>query len=521
MPNILTESLRLKNLNNFVSTLTNQSVYFSFSGPTTVTSPTQPQDCYNVNSDVFSDALYLKKITPTNFVNVIPNYGWVSGARYQQFDASVDISTLTSVQSYIPATATAAVANGALVITITNPGAGYASAPSVTFSAGTAVATATISGGSVTGIVFTSGNSGYVTAPNVTIGVPSTIQSTAFDVQPFYVITPQYRVYKCLNNNSGAYSTFMPTSTSTSGSTPAALADGYVWKYMYTVSTIDQELFYTSNWIPVHFLTSNDGSDQWTIQQNALAGSSPYHGSNAVVELGGTNLMVKVRVNGNEGGQIIDTSQYSQISLIANPIQTGSYYTSYGGATGANTLQLAAAHSVAIGATSPQTSYIGYPTVGKNMAILAGKGAGQINTIAGVSTISGATGAVWFTNNWTTTPDSTSVYGVIPNATVLNQTTILTLATSGTFSVGSTVTGSSSATTAIVVKYDSTNKLLYVTSVSGSGFTTSDSVNSVSVTGITEPALTANLGDVLYLENRKSIQRYPDQNEDVKVVIEY
>ena len=521
MPNILTESLRLKNLNNLVNTLNTQSVYFSFSGPVTVTNPTQPQDSYGINADVFSDALYLKKITSTNFVNVIPNYGWISGARYQQFDSTVDISTLTTVQSFIPATATATVSGGSLIITVTNPGSGYTSVPSVTFSFGTAVATATISAGSVTAIVITSGNSGYSTAPTISISAPSIIQSTAFDMQPFYVITPQYRVYKCLNNNSGAISTVLPTSISTSASTPAALADGYVWKYMYTLSTIDQEFFYTTNWIPVRYITVNDGSDQWTIQQNAIAGSSPYHGANAVTELGGTNLMVKVRVNGSEGGQIVDTSQYSQIGLVSNPIQTGSYWTSSGGATGPNTLQLAAGHAAAIGATSPQTSYIGYPTVGKNMVILGGRGAGQVNTIAGVTTISGATGAVWFTNNWTITPDNTSVYGVIPNATVLNQTTVLSLATTGTFTVGSNVTGSSSGTTATVVKYDSTNKLLYVTLLSGTGFTVADSVNSVSIIGITQPALTANLGDILYLENRKSIQRYPDQNEDVKVVIEF
>ena len=196
-------------------------------------------------------------------------------------------------------------------------------------------------------------------------------------------------------------------------------------------------------------------------------------------------------------------------------------FRSYGGATGPNTLQLAAGHAAAIGATSPQTSYIGYPTVGKNMVILGGRGAGQVNTIAGVTTILGATGAVWFTNNWTITPDNTSVYGVIPNTTVINQTTILTLATTGTFTVGSNVTGTSSGTTAVVAKYDSTNKLLYVTTISGTGFTVADSVNSVSIIGITQPALTANLGDILYLENRKSIQRYPDQNEDVKVVIEF
>jgi len=90
MPNILTESLRLKNVNNFVSNVTNQSVYFSFSDPTAwsnVNSPDTPLDCVNLQNDIFGDMVYMKRVQPTNVVNVVPYYGWFTGTKYQQYSA--------------------------------------------------------------------------------------------------------------------------------------------------------------------------------------------------------------------------------------------------------------------------------------------------------------------------------------------------------------------------------------------------------------------------------------------------
>lgn len=49
-------------------------------------------------------------------------------------------------------------------------------------------------------------------------------------------------------------------------------SDGYVWKFMYSVSAAQALKFLTDNWIPVK--TSDDSlEEQWLIQQNALAGA--------------------------------------------------------------------------------------------------------------------------------------------------------------------------------------------------------------------------------------------------------
>ena len=62
-----------------------------------------------------------------------------------------------------------------------------------------------------------------------------------------------YRIYRCLDNRSATTgypvaSTSMPTFTSTQ---PQTLADGYVWKYLGTLSTSDVEGFLTTQHSPV------------------------------------------------------------------------------------------------------------------------------------------------------------------------------------------------------------------------------------------------------------------------------
>lgn len=74
------------------------------------------------------------------------------------------------------ATATATrTANVVTSVTVVNPGAGYTTAPAVTFTGGGgtgAAATAVVTGGVVTSVTVTAGGSGYTTDPTVTIAAP-------------------------------------------------------------------------------------------------------------------------------------------------------------------------------------------------------------------------------------------------------------------------------------------------------------------------------------------------------------
>lgn len=92
----------------------------------------------------------------------------------------------------------------------------------------------------------------------------------------FYVLTTDNHVFKCINNNNGSPSTIEPANTQPTGM-PAQLADGYRWKYMYTMTGQNQTKFKTSSFIPV--------KENLTVKGNAVDGEI----LNIKVESGGSN----------------------------------------------------------------------------------------------------------------------------------------------------------------------------------------------------------------------------------------
>ena len=71
--------------------------------------------------------------------------------------------------------------------------------------------------------------------------------SGLFDKQ-YYVLNSSNAVYKCLFNNSNNASTSEPTLVQNN---VFQTADGYVWKYMYTISAANGAKFSTSSYMPV------------------------------------------------------------------------------------------------------------------------------------------------------------------------------------------------------------------------------------------------------------------------------
>ena len=214
----------------------------------------------------------------------------------------------------------------------------------------------------------------------------------------FYIVTPNWDVYKCISNNNGAPSQNVPIQKITTGTVQEA--DGYIWKYMYTVSPAEQLRFTTSEYIPVKTLANDDGSLQWDVQDGAADGAINYiqvvnggqdykdntkiwikitgdgtganafaqtnamsntissivvdlpgsgytyanvqiyddltqglgaslraiisppggHGSDPMRELGGSNLMINMRLRYDENGKLPVTNEYRQISLIKDPL---------------------------------------------------------------------------------------------------------------------------------------------------------------------------------------------------------
>jgi len=70
----------------------------------------------------------------------------------------------------------------------------------------------------------------------------------------FYVLNSKKQVFKCLDNRNSAPSTYEPeiSLSTTSLEEPYFItADGYKWKYMYSITTAQQEKYLTETWMPV------------------------------------------------------------------------------------------------------------------------------------------------------------------------------------------------------------------------------------------------------------------------------
>ena len=141
--------------------------------------------------------------------------------------------------------------------------------------------------------------------------------ATTLWASTFYVVTSDYNVYKVISNNGGANSTVMPTGTQTSILTTA---DGYKWKFMYSISASDVIKFVTSDFIPVKTLgrkaavdgdvaglgsqAADDNSAQWDVENAAEDGTIIHARVTAGGSNYGSNGTSNVNISGDGTGAV-------------------------------------------------------------------------------------------------------------------------------------------------------------------------------------------------------------------------
>lgn len=92
--------------------------------------------------------------------------------------------------------------------------------------------------------------------------------------KPFYCVTSNLGVYKCLYNGNGAPSTVEPDIRSTS---PFLTSDGYLWKYMYTIAPIKAVKFLYDVHMPVQKALTDTFYNNGAIESvNVIRGGSGY-----------------------------------------------------------------------------------------------------------------------------------------------------------------------------------------------------------------------------------------------------
>jgi len=339
------------------------------------------------------------------------------------------------------------------------------------------------------------------------------------DTSKFYVVTDDWNVYKCIANNYGANSTSKPTSISTI--TDVQSEDGYIWKYMYTVSAEEQLRFVTSDYIPVKSLTVNDGSLQWQVQNSAIQGG--IH-SIVLTNFGSgytaNDITVSIVGDGQEATAIAVRNTVS--NTVSSIIMTnrGINYTY------ANVTLSSATGSGAIAKPiiSPRGGHGSDPLVelgGSNLLINT-----RIKTSEnGVLTVENDYRQVALIED-PYTYDGTKVM----SNTAVDQLMTLTLnGTSAEYIEDEIVyqgTSLAAATfSATVVEWDSANNQLKVSNTKG--VPSSELVNGITSTAsrflgsITYPGMRRYTGNLLYIDNIIPIERSSDQVEDFKIILKF
>ena len=380
----------------------------------------------------------------------------------------------------------------------------------------------------------------------------------------FYFITSDYRVYKVLDNNGGsAYSGSEPTSTSTS---PFALG-GYVLKYMYALTASEAAKYLTTDYMPVSDdSTVTTAATDGKIESLSVTAGSGYTDGTYYAAVYGDGTSA-----GTSSGAIVRIT-VSSGSIASFGLTAGSDTTIHdgGAAYTFGTVNLGSSYTFSDAALSSSSS-MGSGTGGAVGVIISpknGHGYSAINELGGHYVMTATTLTQDEGDDVSTANDFREV-GLVVDPTTYGTSTVASASTarmtyavkfssaSGTFDADEKISNSSGAI-GKVVEWDSTNSILYYhqerfgdygtnsttgayTAFSGTGTITggtsgatgtpsSSSTETVTLannntiaftSGYANPELQPDSGDIIYIENRKPIQRASDQTEDIKLIIEF
>ena len=385
----------------------------------------------------------------------------------------------------------------------------------------------------------------------------------------FYVMNSDFNVYKCLYNGQtpefprGRPSLVEPTGTSTTiietSDSPGVYS--YRWKYLYTIDADNILKFVTTEFIPVLSnplvkSAANSGSVDSVVIENAGSG---YNNGTF------TNVPIRGDYNVNGGTEALCTVVVVSGSISSVTItQAGSGYSFA-------SIDVSLIPNIGNG-TNADLDVILPPNGGHGFDSVRELGAYRLMFASKLETTSAF---VDFPNDLTYRR-----VGLVLNPTDYNTTTVCSQNTrsavkalifpqsgsgtpSGTFVPGETITQTTTNAKGLVVSYDTTTKVLkyyqdqtdgtvngnvipfsgsnQITGSASSFTATPDSTfgtSSVPLTQITigvsvyelglsfvegyaNEEIELNSGEILYLDNRIPITRSADQNEELKVVIEF
>lgn len=355
--------------------------------------------------------------------------------------------------------------------------------------------------------------------------------------QAYYVMNDNNQVYMCIQQGKNASGQAVTSTVQPSGNTtgtPFDTADGYIWKFLYSISALDANKYVSANYLPIKLQGATDSDspaadvEQLAVQNAAIAGQIVGY----AVDSGGAGYTstptITVRGNGTKAkaGASISGGQVVKVELIdsSGAYTLGSGYdfadvsvTGGGSPTKPASIRAILGSVGGLGADprddlrSTAIMFNTKPEGVEGNDFIVGNDFRQVGLMKNL--LDSATGT-----------DFTQSSGIMLKQLKLSSVT------SG-FTADNIIEGSTSGIQAYIDKVDSSNIWYHQTEVTGFGdFDSGENItetngNGAGVLNATfapyiKPEIDEFSGDLLYIDNRAAITRASDQTEDIKIVIQ-
>lgn len=350
----------------------------------------------------------------------------------------------------------------------------------------------------------------------------------------YYVLTQSNDVYLCVQQGRTTTGVPVPSTIEPSGTTLDLVktADGYIWKYLYTVGAYSASRFLAGNYMPVQFIDSADSNNpigervQFDIQNGAIPGQvlgiaitnggSGYTSAPTITISGdgesatataivSGGAIVNIRMDSNGSGQLKGAG-YNQASIsFSSGTATARAILSQKNGLGSNPI---------VDLKSTYLMLNGRPSGAENGEFLLNQDFRQVGIIRNIKKLN------VFDSDFTDAAGRALTKLVFnPGATTFATDNIIVGGTSGARAY---IDLSDSAAGVFIHQTETTGFRNFVigenlTATNLSGVVTTGSAVLASLDSATVNKYT---GDVLYIDNRAAITRSAGETQDIKVVIQ-
>lgn len=358
---------------------------------------------------------------------------------------------------------------------------------------------------------------------------------TAAENTDFYVLSENNRIYLCLQQgkDSGGTSLTSTVDPETTGAstTPVSTDDGYVWKYMTTLTANQANKFLSSTHVPVATVDSSTSMTAAQSLQNDVQNASSqgeivgYRIVSAGAGYGSAPTMT-IQGNGTGARATAVVSTAGGVSRVTVDESDGTFL--FGSGYTQASIKLTGGNPTTPAEIQPIISNRG---VGKNLPLDLGADGIMFNVKP-----AGDQDGSWLTDQ------NFRQIGIIKNpiSSDLSNFTGDDAQALRRLNIGSVVGFDSSSAKDTIIEGLFSGARAYVDGLDGNTFIyhqteetgfhtfdsgevvfdTSDSGNTASILSDSEGAIQLDGGEIVYIENRSPVERDPAQTEDIKIILQ-